>query len=378
MKKEKELRIGLEGVAIAESTISSVNGEKGELIYRGEWVENITKDHAYEDIAYLLWYGHLPSAAEKKSFKEQLVAKRQIPDYIKELIQKLPREITPMAMLRTVISAFPIVGNSWPPTYEEAIDILAKAPTILAYHNNLINGLPERLPNPELDHAANYLYMLHGSEPEEIDVKALNAYWMLSADHDMNASTFTARVVTSTQADIISAIVAAISALIGPLHGGTPSLIDDMLDQIATEDNVEPWLRSQLEQGKKLMGFGHRVYKVYDPRAAALKEIIKHHAHQDKFLNLSLSIERVAIQLLQEYKPGKHLYPNLEFWAAGIFRTVKLPRTLYTPTFCLSRIAGWSAHVIEQAANNRLIRPDCIYVGPQPQGNPPVREPMMV
>lgn len=367
----KELRVGLEGVAIAESAISSVNGEKGELIYRGEWVENITKDHTYEDIAYLLWYGHLPSSTELASFKEQLAAKRQIPDYLKEIIQKLPKEITPMAMLRTVISAFPVQGASWPPTYEQAIEVLAKAPTILAYHNNFINGLPECLPNAKLSHAANYLYMLHGVEPQEVDVKALDAYWMLSADHDMNASTFTARVVTSTQADIVSAIVAAISALLGPLHGGTPSYIDDMLDQIGTEDNIEPWLRSQLEQGKRLMGFGHRVYKVYDPRAAALREIIKHHAHQDKFLNLSLAIEKVAVKLLQEYKPGKKLYPNLEFWAAGIFRTIKLPRALYTPTFCLSRIAGWSAHVLEQAANNRLIRPSCIYVGPKPKGNPP-------
>jgi len=363
----KELRVGLEGVAIAESAISSVNGEKGELIYRGEWVENITKGHTYEDIVYLLWYGHLPSPTEKASFKELLVANRQIPDYIKEVIQKLPKQIKPMAVLRTAISALSVPGDDWPPTYEQAIQILAKAPTILTYYYNLTNGLPERAPNPKLDHAANYLYMLHGGEPSEVDVRALDTYWMLSADHDMNASTFTSRVVTSTQADVVSAIVAAISALIGPLHGGTPALIDDMLDSVGTEENAEPWLRSQLDQGKRLMGFGHRVYKVYDPRAAALKEMVKKYAHEDKFLKLSLVIEEAAIKLLKEYKPGKNLYPNLEFWAAGILRTIQLPRTLYTPTFCLSRIGGWSAHIIEQAANNRLIRPSCIYTGPQPK-----------
>lgn len=367
----KELRIGLEGVAVAESAISSVNGEKGELIYRGEWVENITKGHTYEDILHLLWYGHLPSASEKAAFIEQLVANRGIPDYIKELIQKLPKQLKPMAVLRTAISALTVPGDAWPPTFEQAIQILAKAPTILAYYYNLISGLPERAPNPKLGHAANYLYMLHGGTPSEVDVKALDTYWMLSADHDMNASTFASRVVTSTQADIVSAIVGAISALIGPLHGGTPSLIDDMLDSIGTEENAEPWLRAQLDQGKRLMGFGHRIYKVYDPRAAALKEMVKQYAHEDKYLKLSLVIEEEAIKLLQEYKPGRHLYPNLEFWAAGVLRTIKLPRELYTPTFCLSRIGGWSAHIIEQAANNRLIRPSCIYVGPQPKGPAP-------
>jgi citrate synthase len=362
-----ELRIGLEGVAVAESTISSVNGEKGELIYRGHWVENIAKDNTYEDVVYLLWHGHLPSSDEKKAFKELLVANRPIPDYIKKIIQTLPPQITPMAALRTAISALLVPGDAWPPTYEQAIQILAKAPTILAYYHNLSHDLPERAPNPDLSHAANYLYMLHGGEPTEVDIKALDTYWMLSADHDMNASTFTARVVTSTQADIISAITGAISALIGPLHGGTPALIDDMLDNVGTPENAEPWLRSQLEQGKRLMGFGHRIYKVYDPRAAALKEMVKKYAHEDKFLTLSLAIEEAAIRLLKEYKPGKNLYPNLEFWAAGILRTIKLPRQLYTPTFCLSRIAGWSAHIIEQAANNRLIRPSCIYTGPQPK-----------
>jgi len=372
--KEKELREGLEGVAIAESAISSVNGEKGQLIYRGEWVENLTKDHTYEEIVYLLWYGHLPSKDELSDFKAKLVAKRQIPDYLKQIIRELPKTVTPMAALRTALSALAVSGNAWPPTYEQAIEILAISPTILAYHYNFNKGLPERLPNPSLGHAANYLYMLHGGTPTEVDIKALDTYWMLSADHDMNASTFTARVVTSTEADIISAVVAAISALIGPLHGGAPSLVDDMLDSIQTEENVEPWLRAQLAQGKRLMGFGHRVYKVYDPRAAALREMVKKYAHEDKFLNLSLAIEKIAIKLLKELKPGKNLYPNLEFWAAGVFRTIKLPQALYTPTFCLSRIGGWSAHILEQAAHNRLIRPSCIYTGAQPKGPAPARD----
>lgn len=363
----KELRIGLEGVAIAETAISSVNGEKGELIYRGEWVENIVVGHTFEDIVYFLWHGHLPSPSEKSVFKTDLLSRRLISEEIKAFIRLLPSHITPMAALRTVISALPVLGSAWPPTYEQAIDVLVKAPTILTYYYNFSQGKPEKEPSPTLGHAANYLYMLHGELPDPVDVEALDTYWMLSADHDMNASTFTSRVVTSTQADIISAIVAAISALIGPLHGGTPSLVDDMLDSIGTPENVEPWLRAQLSSGQRLMGFGHRVYKVYDPRAAALKEIVKQHAHKDKYLHLSLLIEEKAIELLKEYKPDKALYPNLEFWASGIFRTINLPRELYTPTFCLSRIAGWSAHIIEQASKNRLIRPSSIYVGPLPK-----------
>ncbi len=362
-----ELRIGLEGVAIAESAISHVNGEKGQLIYRGEWAENITKGHEFEDVVYLLWYEHFPSAEEKKAFKALLASKREIPGFAKEIIKQVPRDISPMALLRTVISAMHVPGESWPPTHEQAIEILAKSPTILTYHHNYINNLPECLPDPKLSHAANYLYMLHGKVPPEAHVKALDAYWMLSADHDMNASTFTARVVTSTRADIVSAIVAAIGALIGPLHGGAPSMVDDMLDAIKTKENAEPWLREQLEKGERLMGFGHRVYKTYDPRAAALREIVKQFADGNELFDLSMHVEKVAIKLLDEYKPGRNLYPNLEFWAAGVLRTVELPRTLYTPTFCLSRLAGWSAQIIEQSQNNRLIRPSCIYVGRWPK-----------
>lgn len=363
-----ELRIGLEGVAIAESAISSVNGEKGELIYRGYFVEDIVKNHSFEDIVYLLWFGHLPNATEAKEFRAKLASQREIPDYVKDIINQLPKNLTPMAVLRTAISAMTVPGADWPPTTEQASVILAKAPTIVAYYYNHINGIAERKPRADLSHAANYLYMLHGEVPEESHVRALDMYWMLSADHDMNASTFTARVVTSTMADIVSAITAAIGAMIGPLHGGAPSHVDDMLDAIGTEENAEPWLRDQIEKGERLMGFGHRVYKTYDPRGAALKEVVKQFSGDNPLFKLSLHVEDVAVRLLNEYKPGRNLYPNLEFWAAGVLRTIKLPRELYTPSFTLSRIGGWSAQIMEQSANNRLIRPSCIYTGPKPQG----------
>lgn len=361
-----ELRMGLEGVAVAESQISSVNGEKGELIYRGYWAEEVVKGQTYENIVHLLWFGHLPSPEEAAAFKQRLASKRMIPDYVKEIIRQLPKTMTPMGVLRTAVSALTVPGEDWPPTTEQAIEILAKAPTIITYYYNYIHGREERQPRSNLDHAANYLYMLHGEEPTESRMRALDMYLMLSVDHDMNASTFTSRVITSTRSDIVSAVVGAIGALIGPLHGGTPSKVDDMLDAIGSEENAEPWLRAQLEKGERLMGFGHRVYKTYDPRAAALKAVTQQFADENHLFKLSLYVEKVAIKLLEEYKPGKNLYPNLEFWAAGVLRTIDLPRELYTPTFCLSRIAGWSAQIIEQSENNRLIRPSSIYVGPQP------------
>ncbi|OGT65053.1 MAG: citrate synthase/methylcitrate synthase [Gammaproteobacteria bacterium RIFCSPHIGHO2_12_FULL_45_9] len=361
------LHLGLENIAIAESKLSHVEGEKGELIYCGYLAEDLAKDHTFEDIAYLLWEGHLPSEAEAQAFRAALVAERELPGYIKDIIRKLPADLGDMAVLRTALSALPFTEPSWPPMIPQARILLAKAPTILGYWRCVRQGLPEREPRPDLGHAANYLYLLHGKTPDPSYARILDVYWMLSADHDMNASTFTARVVTSTQADMISAVCAAIGALWGPLHGGAPSHVDDMLDAIGTKENAEPWIRDRLSQGERLMGFGHRVYRTYDPRGAALKKVIQQFAKGNHLFELGLYVEEVAVRLLAEYKPDRELYPNLDFWAAAVLRTLQIPRELYTPTFCLSRIGGWTAQIMEQSAHNRLIRPTCIYVGPEPK-----------
>ncbi len=363
-----ELKIGLEGVAVAETKISCIDGEKGRLIYRGELVEDVVRDRTFEDVVYLLWNERFPTKEESKAFRDTLAQHRNIPDYIKTIIKECPKSLDCMSVMRTAISSMLVGGESWPPTLDQAMKILAIAPTLVAFYYHHKNGTKEILPDPKLGHVANYLYMLTGKVPEHSHERALETYLMLSADHDMNASTFTARVVTSTQSDIVSAIVAAIGALKGPLHGGAPSEVDDMLDEIGTEANVESWVRGKLERGEKIMGFGHRVYKIYDPRAAALKEIVKQFAADNRLFKLSLVLEEKAIELLNQYKPGRKLYPNLEFWAAGVFRSIDLPRELYTPTFCTSRIAGWSAQIMEQAAHNRIIRPSSIYVGPMPKG----------
>ena len=361
-----ELHIGLEGIAVAETAISDVRGELGQLVYRGHWVQNLVGKYSFESIVYLLWEGGLPNEAKAKEFTQYLAGMRALLPYQKQLIELLPKDLTPMEVLRTVVSSIHPQGESYPPNKEQAADVLAKAPTIIAHYYNFHEGKECLEPDTSLSHAANYLYMLHHKKPTEAMEKALEAYLILSADHGTNASTFTARVVTATNADIVSAITSAIGALIGPLHGGAPSHVDDMLDEIGSEDNIEPWLRKKLESNERLMGFGHRVYKAYDPRAAALRSIVSQYAADNHLFKLSLLVEKKAVKLLAEYKPGRDLYPNLEFWAAGVLRTVELPRELYTPTFCIARIAGWSANIIEQAANNRLIRPSCIYTGPEP------------
>lgn len=366
-----ELRIGLEGIAIAKTKTSDVRGDIGQLVYCGHFVQELVEKYSFEATVYLLWYSKLPSAAEEKAFTALIASKRAIPAYMKKLIEILPKSLTPMEVLRTAISSMEISGEDWPPTPEQALEVLAKAPTIVTYYYNFHEGKPCLEPDASLGHAANYLYMLHHQKPSTAVAKALEAYLILSADHGTNASTFTARVIGSTRSDIVSSITGAMGALIGPLHGGAPSMVDDMLDAIKTEDNVEPWLRDQLSRGERLMGFGHRVYKTYDPRAAALRQIAQKFSSESHLFKLSLLVEKVAIKLLAEYKPGKDLYPNLEFWAAGVLRTVELPRSLYTPTFCIARIAGWSANCFEQAADNRLIRPAAIYVGPEPTTPPP-------
>lgn len=363
-----ELKIGLEGVAIAETKITCVDGEHGRLIFRGHYITELVKEKTYEEVVFLILNGQFPSPTELKTLDETLKKNRALPEHIKSILKALPKNTLAMQAIRTAVSALQVSGESWPPTRAQALEIFAKIPTIITYFYNTQRGAAITEPCNDLSHAANYLYMLHGKQASAAHVKALETYLMLSIDHGMNASTFTARVVTATQENMVGAITAAISALDGPLHGGAPSKVADMLHDIGTAENAEPWIRAQLEAGKRLMGFGHRVYKTYDPRALALKAVTQEFASDNNPLfKLALYVEEVALKLLEEYKPGRKLYTNLEYWTAGVLRTVQLPEALYTPTFCLSRVAGWSANIIEQSENNRLIRPGAIYVGKDPE-----------
>ncbi len=359
-----ELNIGLEGIAIAESKITHVNGLKGELVYRGHWAGELARDKSFEEVLHLLLFSLLPDAEQMEFVRSKLISLRRLTPEMKMVIRSIPAGVSYMAVLRSVLSLITVPeGTEYPPTTDQALSLIALTPTILAFRHACLNGTEPVEPHASLGHVENYLYMLNGREIGAGLVRPLTAYLILSMDHEINASTFTARVVVSTQADLVSAICAAIGALIGSLHGGAPSKVDDLLDEIGNEDRAEEVMRRKIEQGDRLMGFGHRVYKTWDPRAAALKYVAKHSTDSSELLQLSLHVESVAVRILEQYKPGRNLYPNIEFWAAAVLRSVNLPKDLYTPTFCCSRIVGWSAHALEQAENNRLIRPAAIYTG---------------
>jgi citrate synthase len=268
-----------------------------------------------------------------------------------------------MDALRTGVSA---VGTANPGTNidpDHAFGLTAQIATVIATFHRLRQGLEPIAPRSDLDHGSNYLYMISGQVPTEAQKIMINAYLVLLADHGMNASTFTARVVTSTGSDIYSAVTAAIGALKGPLHGGAPSKVLDMLDAVGTASNAEPWIRSALSRKERLMGFGHRVYKTTDPRAEILRELAREYADPELF-ELARTVEERGLEILHETKPDQRLYTNVEFYSAAVMHAVGLPRDLFTATFAASRTAGWTAHILEQAADNRLIRPDVEYTGP--------------
>jgi citrate synthase len=267
-----------------------------------------------------------------------------------------------MDALRTAVSAWGAISVSGKPTIEQAIAVTARFPLLLAAFNRLRHGQEPLESQSELGHAANYLYLLTGQVPKEEHVRGLNSYLVLLADHGMNASTFTARIVASTESDIVSSLVAALGALKGPLHGGAPSKVQDMLREIGTVDNADPWLRTAITNGVKLMGFGHRVYKTTDPRAEELREMSRV-ADPEGFV-FSRRVEELSISILDELKPGRRLYTNVEYYSATLMDSVGLSGDLFTPTFAVSRCAGWTAHILEQVNNNRLIRPEAEYTGP--------------
>jgi len=358
----KRNRGGLEGVIAATTALSKVEGTAGRLIYRGYNIHDLARTISFEEVAYLLWFGYLPNQNELVDLKVQLLAERTLHPAVLQVLRDLPSTTEPMDALRTVTSAWGAATVKGKPTREQAIALTACFPLFLAAFHRLRNDLEPLESVPELGHAANYLYLLSGQMPEERHVKALDAYLVLLADHGMNASTFTARVVASTESDIASAVVAAIGALKGPLHGGAPSKVLDMLQAIGTQDQAEPWLRNALARGDRLMGFGHRVYKTKDPRAEELRELS--HLADPKEFALASRVEELALALLDEQKPGRRLYTNVEFYSAMLLASVGLPGDLFTPTFASSRVAGWTAHILEQIGNNRLIRPEAEYTGP--------------
>lgn len=357
----KANRGGLEGIVAATTALSKVE-MAGRLIYHGYNIHELSRKASFEEVAYLLWFGHLPNRQELTTLNAQLAAERTLPSQVMQVLRALPATTEPMDALRTATSAWGAVAIKGKPTVEQAIGVTARFPLFLAAFHRLRTGQEPLEARADLGYAANYLYLLSGQEPKEEHVRGLDAYLVLLADHGMNASTFTGRVVASTESDIVSAVVAALGALKGPLHGGAPSKVQDMLNAIGTIENADPWLRHALTHGERLMGFGHRVYKAEDPRAEELREMARL-ADPEGFV-LARRVEELAIQLLEAEKPGRRLYTNVEFYSAVLLASVGLTGDLFTPTFAASRVVGWTAHILEQSKNNRLIRPEADYTGP--------------
>lgn len=359
---------GLEGVVAAETRLSSVDGQAGELIIGGFPVEELAGRATFEETVYLLWHDALPTAVQLAAFHQELATQRALPEATLALLRAAAAQEAPvidaLGMGATTLS----LGLREDDPLATAKALIARFPTIVAAYWRLRQGQEPLAPQPRLSHAANYLYMLFGQEPRPEHGRGLETYLNTVVDHGMNASTFTARVIISTRSDLVSAVVGALGALKGPLHGGAPGPALDMVFEIGQAARAEAYLRRKLEQGERLMGFGHRIYKVRDPRAevlsAAAAQMYQGNGHRALY-DLSRQVEQTAIALLAEYKPGRNLQTNVEFYTALLLHGLGLPPELFTPTFAIGRVGGWTAHCFEQQQLNRLIRPQSSYVGPK-------------
>ena len=364
---ETVFKPGLAGVIAAETTLSRVDGQKGELLIAGYPLEEIAPRASFEEVVYLLWHGHRPTPEQLSRSSQALATMREIPEAVHALLAAAAAQNKPtMSALRIAAGAIDLDQPEADPQTSAAL-ILARLPTLVAAYHRYQQGLSPIKPDRSLSHVANYLYMLSGERPHAARTRGMETYFNTVVDHGLNASTFAGRVIIATQSDMVSAVTGAIGALKGPLHGGAPGPALDMVFEIGTAANAEPYLRAKLAQGERLMGFGHRVYKVRDPRADVLGEAAAAMftaAGDMKLYNLALSVEKTAVRLLEEMKPGRNLQTNVEFYTALLLHGLGLSTDLFTPTFALARTAGWIAHAFEQLATGRIIRPKARYIGP--------------
>lgn len=357
---------GLEGVVAAQTAISWIDGLNGRLFYRGIDIHELAAQSTFEETTALLWYGRLPSAAQLESFRRKFALNRQIPNEVIAVMLTLPKQTSPMEVLRTCVSALSTydpqdLDNSLEANVNKSIRLTASLPTITAAWDRIRNGLWPVTPSHELSHAANFLYMLTGKEPPEDVARILDIALILHADHSLNASTFAARITASTLSDLHSAIVSAIGTLKGPLHGGANEQVMRMLLEIGDVDRVDQFMRGAFAAGRKIMGFGHRVYKADDPRALWLQRLARELAESTGNTRWYDISERIRA-FVQAEKP---LPVNVDFYSASVYYTLGIPIDLFTPIFAISRVSGWTAHIYEQYSDNRLIRPEAEYIGPR-------------
>lgn len=356
---------GLEGVVAANTRLSDVRGDIGELIYCGYNINELAGRVSYEEVVHLLHHNHLPNRRELDELKSTLAGFRELPQGVIEIVQTLPKDAPPMHAVRTLISALGCFDttsddDSQHAQRRKALRLIAQIPVVTAYFHRHRQGLPLVHPNPALGEAANFLHMINGEPPSQDQENTMDMCYVLHADHGMNASTFSARVTIATLSDMYSAVTTAIGTLKGPLHGGANEGVIKMLQEIGSVENVDAYIEEALAQKKKIMGIGHRIYKVLDPRAPHLKRMaqkLSESLGDSKWIQMS---ERIAELMLTR----KHLHANVDFYSATVYYSLGIPTDLFTPIFAIARTSGWTAHVLEQLADNRLIRPQSNYTGP--------------
>lgn len=360
-----EVKAGLQGVVIAQTSICSIDGERGNLLYRGYNIHDLAAHATFEEVVHLLWRGRLPGRAELESLRKELSAERTVAAPALSLLKTLPRAQHPMETLRTIVSALSLYDPEAESMTEDANQrkasrLTAQMATLVAAMGRVRAGQDPIAPDPSLDHAANFIYMLHGRKPSAEDARAFDVALILHADHSFNASTFAARVTASTLSDMHSAITSALGALKGPLHGGANERVMRMLLDVQTPEKAESYVHDLLDRKQKIMGFGHRVYHTEDPRATVLRKMsedIGKRSGQPKWHEISRNIENLMIR-------EKKINANVDFYSASAYYAMGIPVELYTPVFAASRISGWTAHVLEQYRDNKLIRPLAEYTGP--------------
>ncbi len=361
---------GLAGITAAQSTLSRVDGLNGELIYRGYNILELGRKASFEEVVYLLWNGDLPTQHQLDAFKAAMAAKRTLPTSAETVMKQIPHEAHPMAVLRTIVSYLGTIDPtaddiSLEAAHRKALLLTSVMPTIVAAWERIRNGEEPVAPRTDLSHAANFLYMLTGKEPEANAVRATDAYLVLLADHGFNASTFASRVTTGTLADMYSAVTTGIGTLKGASHGGANQKAMEQFIDAAQRGDIEAWFSETREAGKRIMGIGHRVYKVEDPRAKILRPMAEDLAKtsgQGEWYEIAAEIESLARS--DQFFIDRNLYPNVDYYSAVVLYMLGIPVDQFTPLFAMSRVAGWTAHVLEQLADNRLIRPKAEYVGP--------------
>ncbi|MBI4562324.1 MAG: citrate synthase [Candidatus Rokubacteria bacterium] len=358
-------KAGLEDVVVSTSEICFIDGHQGRLLYRGFDIDDLVAHSTFEEVVYLLWHGALPSRKELDAHRKALARARKLPPRLIRLLKDFPKKTAPMEVLRTGVSALSAFDpdasdNSRDATIRKAIRLTARMPTLVAGWERIRRGRPAVAPSLRLGHAANFLYMMSGKRPTDLATKTFDVALILHADHEFNASTFAARVTAATLSDLHSAAASAIGALKGPLHGGASEQVMHMVEQIREPARAEAWIRKALADKARVMGFGHRVYRVEDPRAKHLRRLASALGQQGgntRYVEILDTVARVVTG-------DKHIYPNVDLYSGAAYATLGIPTDQFTPIFAISRIAGWSAHVLEQHANNRLIRPRAEYTGP--------------